>query len=121
MIFLLHLKFKTILSGPSQKKVFLLYASRKVMIIQSSLLTPQNLIKKTIHIDNIKATFTGIKENFYDIILEINSNKFLINMESIADTIEQFEIIAVKGFIELSNRIVDIIKKLVEHLRYRLA
>jgi len=91
------------------------------MIIQSSLLTPQSLMQKTIHIDNIKATFVGTKENFYDITLEINSNKFLISMESIADTIEQFEIIAVKGFIELSNRIIGIVKQLVEHLRYRLA
>ncbi|NCO97673.1 hypothetical protein GW864_00605 [bacterium] len=89
-------------------------------MIQSSLLTPQNLMQKTIHIDNIKATFVCIKENFYDIVLEINSNKFLISMETIADTIEQFEIIAVKGFIELSNRIIIIVKKLVEHLRYRL-
>lgn len=77
-------------------------------------------MQKTIHIDNIKATFVGIKENFYDIVLEINSNKFLISMEAIADTIEQFEIIATKGFIELSNRIITIVKKLVEHLRYRL-
>lgn len=78
-------------------------------------------MQKTIHIDNIKATFVGIKENFYDIVLEINSNKFLISMEAIADTIEQFEIIAVKGFIELSNRIISVVKQLVEHLRYRVA
>lgn len=66
------------------------------MIIQSSLLTEEHITQKTINIDNIKATFTGTKENFYDIILEINSNKFLINMETIADKIEQFEIITVK-------------------------
>jgi len=77
-------------------------------------------MQKTIHIDNIKATFVSIKENMYDIVLEINSNKFLISMENIADSIEQFEIIAVKGFIELSNRIVGIVKKLIEQLRYRL-
>lgn len=76
--------------------------------------------QKTINVDNIKATFTGIRENFYDIILEINSNKFLINMETIADKIEQFEIIAAKGFIELSNKIVMMVKQLVEHLRYRI-
>lgn len=40
-------------------------------------------------------------------------------MQNIADQIEQFEIIAVKWFIELSNKIILIIKKLVEHLRYR--
>lgn len=40
-------------------------------------------------------------------------------MQNIADQIEQFEIIAMKGFIELSNRIILTIKKLVEHLRYR--
>jgi hypothetical protein len=66
------------------------------MIIQSSLLTPQNILQKTISLDNIKATFVGLQENFYDITLEVNSNKFFINMEAISDTIEKFEIIAVK-------------------------
>lgn len=78
-----------------------------------------DISSKTICTENIKATFTPGANGTFDVVLEVNSNKFLICMQSIADQIEMFEIIAVKGFIELSNRIILTIRKLVEHLRYR--
>lgn len=90
------------------------------MNYQTALISPTTINQRTISIDNIKATFVGKEENKYDIILEINSNKFLIAMEAIADQIEQFEIVAIKWFIELSNKIITMVKKLIEHLRYRL-
>jgi hypothetical protein len=87
---------------------------------QTILLTPTDISQKTVWLENIKATFTQQEENNFDVILEINSNKFLINIRHIADEIQQLEIIAVKGFIELSNKIILTIKKLIEHLRYRI-
>jgi len=66
------------------------------MIVQTSLLNQANISQKTINFDNIRATFVNIENNLYDIVLEINSNKFFINMETLADNIERFEIIAVK-------------------------
>lgn len=120
MIFLLFFKKKTIWTHSLTKINTILSLIEKYMIIQYSLLTPKNISQKNIHIDNIKATFINVEENFYNVILEINSNKFLINMQTLADNIEQFEIIAIKWFIELSNKIINIVKKLVEHLRYRL-
>ncbi|MFA7717554.1 MAG: hypothetical protein WC875_02470 [Candidatus Absconditabacterales bacterium] len=86
---------------------------------QSILLTPSDISQKTVWLENIKATFTEQEENTYDVTLEINSNKFLISIQHIADEIQQLEIIAVKGFIELSNKIILTLKKLIEHLRYR--
>jgi hypothetical protein len=86
---------------------------------QLILLNPSDLSQRTSSLGNIRATFTQEGENQFGVLLEINGNKFLIAMQNIADQIEQFEIIAMKGFIELSNRIILTIKKLVEHLRYR--
>ncbi len=75
---------------------------------------------KTSYLDNIHATFTENTDGSYDVVLEINSDKFLINIGKITNNIERMEIIATKGFIELSNKIILTIKKLIEHLRYRL-
>ena len=86
---------------------------------QLILLTATDVSQRTISLGNIKATFTESKEDTFDVILEINSNKFLICMHNIADQINEFEIIAVKWFIELSNKIIIILKRLVEHLRCR--
>jgi len=53
-------------------------------------------------------------------LLEINSNKILIALQGAYDAIEQFEILAVKGFVELSVSFIKTIKKLVGHLLCRL-
>ena len=86
---------------------------------QLILLTSGDMMQRTSSLGNIRATFTQEGENQFGVILEVNSNKFLITMQNIADQIEEFEIIAIKGFIELTNKIILTIKKLVEHLRYR--
>lgn len=74
----------------------------------------------TISIDGIKASITQKCESSYEILLEINSNKMLIAMQGALDMIETFEIIAVRGFIELSTSFIQTIKKLVEHLLCRI-
>jgi hypothetical protein len=71
-------------------------------------------------LDNIRARFTENSDGSYDVILEINSNKFLIAIQNVADHIVSLEIIAIKGFVEITNKIIMMIKRLIEHLRYRL-
>ncbi|MFZ5341577.1 MAG: hypothetical protein ACOZBL_03345 [Patescibacteria group bacterium] len=51
---------------------------------------------KKVDFENIKATFWKVTDNLYEVILEINSNKFLIHFDIAMNRIEQFEIIAVK-------------------------
>ena len=87
---------------------------------QLSLLTQSDIAQKSICLWNIKAIFTELKTGVYDIILEVNSHKFLINIESNSNQIEKFEILSAKWFIEISNKIVLILRKLVEYLQYRL-
>lgn len=53
-------------------------------------------MQKTACLDNVHATFTENVDGSYDVILEINSNKFLIAIEKIENHIERLEIIATK-------------------------
>jgi len=87
---------------------------------QMSLITQLDVCQRTICLDNVNARFTENGDGSYEVTLEINSNRFLIAVNNIADQIESLEIIATKGFIEINNKIVLMIKKLIEYLRYRL-
>lgn len=87
---------------------------------QLLLITPDNLYRRTINEDNIKAIFEKNEDDSYDVTLEINSNKFLINIKRSWNIIEQLEILAIRWFIDFSNRLILTIKKLIEYLRYRL-
>lgn len=79
-----------------------------------------DVCQKKICLDNISAVFTENADGSYDVILEINSNKFLLVLHNVANQIESLEVIATKWFIEISNKIVLMIKKLIEYLRYRI-
>ncbi len=70
--------------------------------------------------ENISAIFTHLWDNIHEVILEINSNKFLINFKTAMKTIENLEIIAIKGFVELSISIVKIIRKIVYKLYFEV-
>lgn len=75
---------------------------------------------KYITVEGISASVLQQSESDYEILLEVNSNKMLISMQGALDMIEKFEIIAVKGFIELTTSFIQTIKKLVQHLLCRL-
>jgi len=87
---------------------------------QMSLITQLDVCQRKICLDNVSALFTENVDGSYDVVLEINSNRFLIAVNNIANQIESLEIIATKGFIEISNKIILMIKRLIEYLRYRL-
>ncbi|MCX6824003.1 MAG: hypothetical protein NT085_02655 [candidate division SR1 bacterium] len=87
---------------------------------QMSLITQLDVCQRKICLDNVSALFTENSDGSYEITLEINSNRFLIAVNNIANQIESLEIIATKGFIEISNKIILMIKRLIEYLRYRL-
>lgn len=73
-----------------------------------------------VSVEGITASILQNSESSYEILLEVNSNKMLIAMQGALDMIEEFEIIAVRGFIELSTSFIQTIKKLVEHLLCRI-
>jgi hypothetical protein len=45
---------------------------------------------------NIKATFSCCEDSFYDVVLEINSNKFFLSVQQIAHQIQEFQVVCVK-------------------------
>lgn len=88
--------------------------------VEIPLLTASELNQKTICVEGIKAVVTQNSASDFEVLLEINSNKILIALQGAYDAIEQFEILAVKGFVELSVSFINTIKKLVGHLLCRL-
>jgi hypothetical protein len=64
----------------------------------------------------VQAFFTQVGEWDYEVVLDINSNKFLISVKWGIEKIEQFEILAIRGFVELSVQFLKLLKKLVKHL-----
>jgi len=87
-------------------------------MFQWALIDSNICAKKDVSWNSVKASFTEIQQNTYEVLLEVSSNKFLVNM--VTDTawvILWFEIVAVKWFMELTKRIIEIIKKVISLLR----
>ena len=73
--------------------------------------------KRDVVWNSVKASFTEIQDNSYEVLLEVSSNKFLVNMITDAAWIIQwFEIVAVKWFMELSKRVIEVVKNVISHL-----
>lgn len=73
---------------------------------------------RTHDFEYIKATFTAISDSVHEVVLEINSNKFLISLKAGLQKLEQFEVIAVKGFVELGMKIIRLLKRIVSALYF---
>ncbi len=87
-------------------------------MFQWALIDSELCAKKDVIRNSVKASFTEINQSNYEVLLEVSSNKFLVNM--ITDTtwaIQWFEIIAVKWFMELSKRVIEVVKNVISHLR----
>lgn len=84
------------------------------------LLSSSELQQQTVCVEGIRAVVTQYSGSAFEVLLEINSNKMLIAVQGALDAIEEFEILAVKGFVELSKSFITTIKKLVGHLLCRL-
>jgi len=66
------------------------------MIVQKTLMDQDFLQKRTVYLKNIKATFSCAEDSFYDVVLEINSNKFFLSVQQISHQIQEFQIVCVK-------------------------
>ncbi len=76
---------------------------------------------KSIDLEWIRAEFTELVDWVYDVVLEINSQKFLIKMVNDWSSIQNFEIIASKWFVsDLTNSLIFALRSLVEHLQFVL-
>lgn len=87
---------------------------------QLRLFQPEVCLYKKFSYENIKATFKSIETDIYEVVLELNSNRFLIVFKTAMSHIEQFEIVAVKWFVEVTMNIVRVIRKIVYKLYFEI-
>ena len=87
-------------------------------MFQWTLIDSSVCAKRDVVWNSVKASFTEIQQSNYEVLLEVSSNKFLLNMITDAAWIIQwFEIIAVKWFMELSKKVIEFVKKVIAHMR----
>ncbi len=87
-------------------------------MFQWTLIDSSTCAKRDVVWNSVKASFTEIQQSNYEVLLEVSSNKFLVNMITDAAWIIQwFEIIAVKWFMELSKKVIEVVKKVIAHMR----
>ncbi len=87
------------------------------MITQWALIDHELCARKDVTRNSVKASFLEIQQSNYEVLLEVSSNKFLVNMVTdVTWAIQWFEIVAVKWFMELSKKVIEVVKKVVSHL-----
>ncbi|MDR0608373.1 MAG: hypothetical protein LBG52_08840 [Candidatus Peribacteria bacterium] len=86
------------------------------MFDQSLLLTPAVCSMRNVRRDAVHASFTEQGSAHYEVLLEVSTNKFLVNMVRDENGIQSFEIVAMKGFMEITTKIIDLLKRLIVHL-----
>ena len=91
-----------------------------MQIFQAPLLSETVLEQKSICVEWITATLTQYSQSEFEVLLEINSNKILVAFQWAIDRIEELQILAVKGFVELSKSFITTIKNLIGHLLCRM-
>jgi hypothetical protein len=86
-------------------------------MFQWALIDSNICAKRDVTRNSVKASFTEIQQSNYEVLLEVSSNKFLVNMiTDVSWVIQWFEIIAVKWFTELSKNVIKVVKSVVSHM-----
>lgn len=86
-------------------------------MFQWALIDSNICAKRDVSWNSVKASFTEIQQSNYEVLLEVSSNKFLVNMiTDVSWVIQWFEIIAVKWFTELSKNVIKVVKNVVSHM-----
>jgi urate oxidase len=71
--------------------------------------------------DGVHAVFVERTDATYDVTLDINSHKFLVTVATVSDAIESFEIVVAKTFVDVTKRVVTLLKNLVQTLWNKLS
>lgn len=86
-------------------------------MFQGALIDADICAKRDVVWSSVKASFVEIQQGNYEVLLEVSSNKFLVNMVTDAAwVIQWFEIVAVKWFMELTKKVIEVVKKVVSLL-----
>ncbi len=85
---------------------------------QPVLLTPTSL-NKGFELEQVNASFTKVNDTMHDVVLSVNSHKFLIRIKTGLQKLEQFEVIAVRWFVEMGMKILNTLKRIVSVLYFQ--
>lgn len=88
------------------------------MVQPKLFVSAQEATWKSVQLHHVKATFMQIAERFHEVVLEINSQKFLVRVQTGIKKLEQFEVLAVKGCIELCVKTIRMLKRIVTSLYF---
>ena len=86
------------------------------MITQGLLLDSGLCLERNVTRDAVKAHFTDLGASTYQVLLEVSTNKFLVHVTRDENGIQSFEIVAMKGFMEITTKIINLLKRLIAHL-----
>lgn len=71
------------------------------VIMQQPVLFDSKTVNSKIDMQHVSATFTKIADKMHEVVLEINSHKFLLKVKAGVEKLEHFEVLAVKGFVDI--------------------
>ena len=76
-------------------------------------------IKKTVNKCRVRASFTQIFADEYEVVLNVNSQKFLLRFTDDSGSIWDFEILSAKGFVScLSLNLICSLRGILERFIY---
>lgn len=70
-------------------------------------------------LEHVKAHFVQVTEKMHEVLLEINSQKFLLRIKTWLESLEHFEVIAVKWFVDMGVKFMNVLKSLVTKLYFQ--
>ena len=72
----------------------------------------------TVSGNNISAVFQEKDGGSYDVVLSVSSHKFLVHIKPGWNEIEEFEVQAVRGYVDYNVSLMHTIKKIMKQICY---
>lgn len=88
---------------------------------QLSLLQAQDCNSQVLDLWHIHAVLTNQGQDQCEMLLEISSHKFLLEITSIENQIDAINLISTKSFFEMSRKSLLMVRSLVEFVRHNKA
>ncbi len=102
----------------SRKKFYYFYVH---IMYQETLLRHSDL-QRSLQDQQVQASFTtltSLGEKMHDVVLEVNSQKFLIRIKAGLQKLEKFEVLAVRWFVELWVKVLNTLRRIVTVLYFQ--
>ncbi len=68
--------------------------------------------------NNINAVFHEKDDGAYDVVLSVSSHKFLLHVKPWYNDLEEFEVTAMRGYMDYNVSLLHTVKKIMNHICY---